>query len=136
MQASASSGAPARTPRFNPGLWASLFGILLMAVSLVGGCSGALLSPGVLPLSDSEGTPGNDVLRAGTEGGLFPGFAGDDAMYGGPGADVMIGGYGDDFFEVAGGGRDHVSCGLGADLVNADRSDVISAACETVYLSP
>lgn len=136
MQAPASSGVPARTPRAGLGLQASLLGLLLMAVSVVWGGSGALLSPGVLPLSDSEGTRGNDVLRAGSEGGLLPGFAGDDAMYGGPGGDVMIGGYGDDFFEVAGGGPDHVSCGPGTDLVNADGSDVVSAACETVYLSP
>ena len=41
---------------------------------------------------------------------------------------------GNDRIDVAGGGRDRVSCGLGADLVAADSTDRLSGDCETVSL--
>lgn len=66
---------------------------------------------------------------------VISGGVGDDELYGEAGPDLIVAGEGDDFVEATGGGRDHIHCGAGDDLVNADYSDVVSADCETVYRS-
>jgi len=79
-----------------------------------------------------DGGPGNDVIFAGP---------GDDRLFGGRDADKLFGGTGRDRFasgsgadEVfsADGERDKVSCGLGRDLVHADRVDRVAGDCEQV----
>ena len=46
--------------------------------------------------------------------------------------DRVVARAGNDRIDVAGGGRDRVACGLGADLVAADRTDRLAADCEVV----
>ncbi|MGI8649086.1 MAG: hypothetical protein ACR2KW_01720 [Rubrobacter sp.] len=60
----------------------------------------------------------------------------EDEPRGGTGEDVMIAG--SDLREVAGGGRDGISCdpGIDLDFVNADLDDTAAADCETVYVPP
>jgi BNR repeat-like domain len=55
-----------------------------------------------------------------------------DLLLGSPKPDRIGAGAGNDRIDVAGGGRDRVSCGRGSDLVAADSSDQVSSDCETV----
>lgn len=79
------------------------------------------------------GTPRADAIfgRAGSD--ELRGAAGTDFLSGGPGRDVMDGGPGDDRIVAQyDGSRDRVECGSGADIVNADQLDRVSADCELV----
>ena len=67
--------------------------------------------------------------------------AGAAVIVGSPRADLLLGtartdrigaGPGNDRIDVAGGGRDRVSCGRGSDLVAVDASDRVSRDCEVV----
>lgn len=132
----------AKNARTKPGVLLALVGVAMISSSFLWtGPTGAGSSPSGLPGfaggplvgEPMFGSRGADEMHAASGGELLHALAGDDELYGGPGDDVMIGGAGDDFIEAAGGGRDHVSCGPGEDLVNADAEDVIAANCETVY---
>jgi glycerophosphoryl diester phosphodiesterase len=78
------------------------------------------------------GGPGADCIGGGQGRDVLRGGRGADRLVGGRGADVVRGGRGNDRIDVAGGGRDRVSCGPGRDFVRADRRDRIAADCERV----
>jgi hypothetical protein len=52
--------------------------------------------------------------------------------------DILSAGDGNDVLNVANkpAGKDVVSCGSGLDRVLADRADVVSPACEKVFIGP
>ena len=70
-----------------------------------------------------SGGPGDDVLRGGR---------GADTILGGAGRDHVDGGDGKDRVLVRDGRRDMVACGAKADVVYADRRDVVAHDCERV----
>jgi len=70
------------------------------------------------------GGPGGDVVESG---------AGADSVAPGGGSDTVLAGDGNDAVSVRDGAVDIVDCGLGADTVTADRSDVLTG-CEGVSL--
>jgi hypothetical protein len=72
------------------------------------------------------------VLAASSDAGRIVGTGRADLLLGTPRADRIVARAGNDRVDVAGGGRDRVSCGAGADLVAADGSDRIAADCEVV----
>jgi hypothetical protein len=85
------------------------------AAATVRGTSAADLLVGT-PFADRiEGRAGNDVIQ---------GRAGRDVVEAGPGADLVTSHYD--------GAADRVRCGLGLDVVTADRTDAVAADCETV----
>jgi Ca2+-binding RTX toxin-like protein len=77
----------------------------------------------------SDGTEGDDVLRAGGGSQILRGFGGDDKIRGGEGIDRLYGGPGDDVIDaqdprsVGKAGRDEISCGPGRDEVLMDAND-------------
>jgi hypothetical protein len=72
------------------------------------------------------------VLAASSDAGRIVGTSRADLLLGTLGADRVVARAGNDRIDVAGGGRDRVSCGPGADLAAADGSDAIAADCEVV----
>jgi len=79
------------------------------------------------------GTPRADAIFGREGNDQLDGAAGTDLLSGGPGRDVIAGGPGNDRIVAQyDGSRDRVACGSGADLVNADQLDSISADCELV----
>ncbi|WP_217922987.1 calcium-binding protein [Miltoncostaea oceani] len=98
-----------------------------------------------------HGGPGDDEINGDSEANSLYGDAGDDVIHGGHGGDVLDGGpghdrlYGDSLTVEAGGGdtinardgeADEVSCGVGSDVVIADREDTTYAGCVRVDLPP
>jgi hypothetical protein len=88
-----------------------------------------------------EGGSGDDVLLAGwgqdqviggTGADLIDGSLGFDQLDGGPGRDRISGGRGKDTIRARDGWRDTISCGPMADVVVADRQDVVARDCERV----
>ncbi len=102
-----------------------------------------------------EGRGGDDRLRGGDGADRLDGGAGADSLDAGFGDDVIVGGpgrdtisadlaggdcgplwckypYGNDTVEARDGEVDSVTCGAGADTVNADAADVVAPDCETV----
>lgn len=95
-----------------------------------------------------RGGAGNDTIRGYTSDDKLFGDAGADTLIGGDGNDEIDGGAGRDTLQGDGGlggsngndrirardgERDTVSCDLGADIVTADRVDVVEkATCESV----
>jgi hypothetical protein len=86
-----------------------------------------------------RGSDGNE--RVDGEGGddRLTGNGGDDELEGGPGHDTLVGDSsdltitGNDTLNAVDGEPDTLSCGLGADIVNADQFDTIEAGeCESV----
>jgi hypothetical protein len=87
-----------------------------------------------------NGQGGDDSLDGGTGADRLSGGEGDDALVGGAGNDRLTGGRGNDVVRGGSGTdtvnvRDHkpgdvVSCGSGADVVAADRGDIVSRDCE------
>jgi Ca2+-binding RTX toxin-like protein len=57
---------------------------------------------------------------------------GNDVIDAGDGNDFVFAGYGDDTVNANDGFADRISCGPGADTVNADEFDIVSDNCETV----
>jgi BNR repeat-like domain/RTX calcium-binding nonapeptide repeat (4 copies) len=55
-----------------------------------------------------------------------------DTIVGTTASDTIKAGGGNDFVQVAFGGKDRVDCGPGKDVVSADLSDVVAANCEVV----
>ena len=105
--------------------------------------------------STLDGRGGNDRLRGGDGPDRLDGGAGDDSLDAGFGDDVIVGGagrdtisadlaggdcgplwcklpYGNDTVEARDGEIDSITCGAGADTVNADAADVVAPDCETV----
>lgn len=105
--------------------------------------------------STLDGRGGNDRLRGGDGPDRLDGGAGDDSLDAGFGDDVIVGGpgrdtisadlaggdcgpvwcklpYGNDTVEARDGELDSITCGAGADTVNADAADVVAPDCETV----
>ena len=96
-----------------------------------------------------HGGPGNDTVLGGSERDAVYGDEGDDLVRGDGGDDMVDGGSGrdtlsgdanaadflsgNDTIEARDGERDQVSCGLGADEVNADGGDVLDSDCESVH---
>jgi Thrombospondin type 3 repeat/RTX calcium-binding nonapeptide repeat (4 copies) len=87
------------------------------------------------------GGPGADVLRGGPAGDELSGGEGNDTADGGEGDDVLagdegidtlVGGGGADGITARDGEADAVTCGEGADTVDADTLDRVSDDCETV----
>jgi Thrombospondin type 3 repeat/RTX calcium-binding nonapeptide repeat (4 copies) len=70
-----------------------------------------------------SGDEGNDTLDGG---------GGDDVLAGDEGADTLAGGAGSDRIAARDGEADSVSCGEGADTVEADTLDRVAADCESV----
>jgi len=79
------------------------------------------------------GTPRADALRGLAGNDELSGAAGADFLQGGAGRDSVDGGAGNDRIAVEyDGARDTVTCGPGADLVNADLLDRVAGDCELV----
>ena len=96
-----------------------------LPVTLLGGPGADRLTAG--PAADTvAGGEGNDRLS---------GAAGADALDGGAGVDVLDGGEGDDRLNSADGLGETVSCGTGADNVQADAADEVAGDCESVVRS-
>ena len=90
--------------------------------SVLGGPGADKLTAG--PLGDEvAGDEGDDALDGG---------AGDDLLDGGPGADSIVGGPGADTLLARDGIADSISCGDGADQVDADTLDQVDPSCEAV----
>jgi Ca2+-binding RTX toxin-like protein len=116
-------------------------------------------------IGEVDGSAFNDVMAAGATGVILNGGGGDDTITGGPGNDTLIGSAGNDTItgglgsdsifgddencdltfgcssgndtiNSADGIQDQISCGPGADIVNADALDVVATdpinGCETV----
>jgi hypothetical protein len=89
-----------------------------------------------------NGTPRADRLRGTSRADTLYGRggadritagAGPDFVHGGPGRDVVLAGPGDDRIALqVDRARDSVNCGLGRDIVNAERTDLVAADCEVV----
>ena len=91
------------------------------------------------------GGPGADRLTGGPAADQLSGDDGDDVLAAGGGADVVVGGLGvdevggdagNDDVRVRDGIQDVVRCGDGADSVDADTLDDVSADCEAVTRTP
>jgi N-acetylglucosamine-6-sulfatase len=87
------------------------------------------------------GRTGSDVLVGGSSGDVLVGGPGadrvsgrwgPDRLRGGLGPDNLDGGPGDDVIVADDGWPDAVRCGLGQDLVQADRFDKVAPECESV----
>ena len=86
------------------------------------------------------GESGNDTIRGGAGRDNLNGQAGDDTVDGGPGVDSMFGdgtgvlsSFGNDTLLARDGEADSLSCGFGADSVQADAIDVFDSIgdCES-----
>jgi hypothetical protein len=92
-----------------------------LSVTLLGGTGADRLTAGAAA-DEVTGGQGNDALAGG---------AGDDVLSGDQGADKLDGGEGADRIMARDGEADSISCGPGADSVDADAADTIAADCET-----
>lgn len=85
-----------------------------------------------------SGGNGNDVIAGGFGADKLSGGAGDDTILEGPlgdaSTDIISGGDGNDKINSASlrASKDIVSCGRGADRVEADPADIVSRDCEKV----
>jgi hypothetical protein len=80
-----------------------------------------------------RGTPLADRLVGTDAADRIHARAGADFILGGAGRDMIDAGIGPDRVSVAyDGGADRVVCGLGLDVVTADRTDLVAADCEVV----
>ena len=79
-----------------------------------------------------EGQNGDDSLKGQGGGDSLKGGDGNDNIKGNGGGDSLEGGSGDDVLK-SGPGKDTLDCGAGNDVAFADRSDTVSANCETVH---
>jgi hypothetical protein len=95
---------------------------LSLPVTLLGG-------PGADTLSTGDGA---DNVGGGDGNDTVAGGAGNDAVDGGPGTDSLDGGPGDDRLTTRDGVADRVTCGEGADQVDADSVDELAGDCEGV----
>jgi Thrombospondin type 3 repeat/RTX calcium-binding nonapeptide repeat (4 copies) len=93
-----------------------------LAVTLLGGPGADRISGGGAA-DEVAGGEGNDVVEGGP---------GDDVISGDQGVDTIGGGDGADRIAARDGEADSVSCGPGADTVDADTFDTVAADCESV----
>jgi hypothetical protein len=93
-----------------------------LPVTLLGG-SGADGLTGGAGADEITGGEGNDGIAGGP---------GDDVISGDQGADSLDGGDGGDRIAARDGEADTVTCGPGADAVDADGADAVAADCESV----
>jgi hemolysin type calcium-binding protein len=110
-------------------LIAALLGSVLIGV---GAANGAIVNG--TPRADRlRGTSGADTLYGRGGPDRITAGAGPDFVHGGPGRDVVLAGPGDDRIALqVDRARDSVNCGLGRDIVNAERTDLVAADCEVV----
>ena len=90
------------------------------------------LEPAWQPVCHIAGREIGDVLRGGTFDDLMCGFDSRDTLVGGPGRDRLFGGFDNDTIRARDGERDIVGCGPGADVVYADRLDLVGVDCERI----
>jgi hypothetical protein len=98
----------------------------------------AALCPPVSGAATVRGTAGPDRLLGTARADVMDGRGGDDFLHGQAGADRISAGPGADRVAVHyDNAVDRVRCGLGRDVVTADRTDLVAADCElvTVQLS-
>jgi hypothetical protein len=95
---------------------------LPVAATVLGGPGADRLTSGD-PGDELSGGDGNDALDGG---------AGSDVLAGDQGADTLAGGAGTDRIAARDGETDVISCGEGADSVDADTVDSVAADCESV----
>jgi Thrombospondin type 3 repeat/RTX calcium-binding nonapeptide repeat (4 copies) len=81
---------------------------------------------------DLTGGAGADEITGGEGNDRVAGGPGGDVLAGDQGADALDGGDGDDRVAARDGEIDTVSCGPGADTVDADGGDSVAADCENV----
>jgi Ca2+-binding RTX toxin-like protein len=113
-----------------------------------GGPGNDILTAGAIGVT-LNGEGGNDTLNGGPGNDTLIGSAGDDTISGGLGSDSIYGDgtsctlglfgsclTGNDTINAVDGVQDQISCGPGADIVNADALDVVATdpinGCETV----
>jgi hypothetical protein len=95
---------------------------LPVAATVLGGPGADRLTSGS-PGDELSGGEGNDVLDGGDGNDILSGDQGEDTLTGGPGADRIA---------ARDGEPDGVTCGDGADTVDADTVDRVAADCESV----
>jgi hypothetical protein len=95
---------------------------LPVAASVLGGPGADRVTSGG-SADEISGGEGNDALDGG---------AGDDVVWGDQGLDTLAGGAGSDRIAARDGEDDSVTCGDGADTVDADTLDRVAADCESV----
>jgi Ca2+-binding RTX toxin-like protein len=78
------------------------------------------------------GSPFGDILMGDDGATLFEGGAGDDTIDPGGGKDAVSGDAGADAIDARDRKRDVLHCGSEADVVLADKQDVVAADCEDV----
>jgi hypothetical protein len=93
-----------------------------VATSLLGGPGADVLTGG----------PAGDELSGGEGNDALDGSDGNDVLSGDQGADTLTGGPGADRIAARDGEPDGVTCGDGADTVDADTADRVAADCESV----
>ncbi len=82
------------------------------------------------------GGAGDDQVNGGDGDDRLDGGAGRDVVEAGLGVDVVAGGDGDDDLRARDGLADEVTCGPGADAVDADTLDAVAGDCERVTRTP
>ncbi len=93
----------------------------------------AALCPPNVEGATVRGTTGPDRLFGTARADVIEGRGGDDFLHGRAGADRISAGPGADRVAVHyDGAVDRVRCGLGRDVVTADRTDAVAADCEVV----
>jgi hemolysin type calcium-binding protein len=108
-------------------------GALLASLLLLAGTAGAARIVGTSGNDLLSGTPRADTILGREGRDRLTGGVGADFLHGGPGKDLIDGGPGSDRIAVQyDGARDSVRCGPGADVVNADLLDEVTADCELV----
>jgi Ca2+-binding RTX toxin-like protein len=101
-------------------------------VELGAGDDDADMSDGLPVPVTIDGGAGDDWLNAADEAAVLDGGAGEDKLVGGVGDDVLRGGDGNDTIEARDGEVDSITCGAGADTVDADPQDIVARDCENV----
>jgi Ca2+-binding RTX toxin-like protein len=132
-----------QTTVFAPGRFVGTEGADRIEVVQVDGPSELIGGGGNDLLKTSDGT---DRLDGGAGADTIDGGYGDDTLVGGPGPDQIAGDHpggecgiywcklpaGNDTIEARDGEQDSVTCGAGADTVNADPADTVAPDCETI----
>lgn len=95
---------------------------VINAEHLIGGSAGDTITASNI-LSTLEGRRGNDTLTGGDAG---------NTLDGGFGSDTIVGGAAGDTIPAQDGEVDTITCGGGADVVQADSFDNVAADCENV----
>lgn len=111
-----------------------LVAVLAAACLPLAGTAAAGIAPGTNGKDTITGTPQADQLNGRGGNDTIEGGRGNDTLIGGKGRDVLDGGRGGDSINARDGRPDVISCGGGADVVRADRKDVVAPDCEDVRL--